>query len=124
MTMTIRRDDSVGAPMSHLIEFQFWGSERFPIDKIARVVRLQAKHESDKNGEALVGQLASVAPGMFLMGLSAAPNDLRHNVDAMRTLPRFEIPIVFTDGKTATLVIDKGAAGEQQFAEAFGKWGD
>jgi hypothetical protein len=121
MEMRIRKDDP-NSGMSHLFEIQFWGSERFPVENIARVYGVLMKDPSDRNGEAMVGQLIPVSPGLFLFGLSALPNDLRHNLEAFHTHSRFEIPFSFPDGTLAVIVIDKGQSGERLFADALEKW--
>jgi hypothetical protein len=123
MAMTLRRDETVGAAMSHLCEIQFRGSDQFPVADITQIVGVRMKNVGERNGDVLVGQVVRIAPDAFLFGLSALPNDMRHNIAAIRGRSRLELLVSLTDNRTAMLVVDKGESGARAFAEAFNKWG-
>lgn len=116
LTMSIRRYARVASPVSHLVEFRFAGTKNFAVEKIAGITGISM------NGTALAGQSVKVAPGVFLFRLSGTRESVRRNAELLRTQPRLEIPIVFDNGSTAVLALDKGASGEQAFKEALNRW--
>jgi hypothetical protein len=122
LAMSMRRDAAEGAVMSHLIEFKFSGAKDFPIEGITGVMGLSLRSVEGKSGTALTGQSVKVAPGLFLFGLSADQDEVRHNTDLLRTQSQLDIPIAFADGRTGTLAVEKGATGEQVFEAAFNQW--
>jgi hypothetical protein len=45
--------------------------------------------------------------------------DVQHNVQLLKERSWFDIPIVYANGGRAILAMEKGAPGDQAFAEAF-----
>jgi len=121
MAMAIRRDGEDVA-MTHLLEFKFTDPQGAALDGISGVSNIVMKQADGSRGSALAGLSIKVAPGMFLFGLSADKDDARHNVEALRTLPRLDIPLTFADGSTATISLNKGEAGERLFDAALTDW--
>ena len=80
------------------------------------------KGMDEKNSEALLGQMIKVAPGLFLLGLIPGQVETQRNVQLLRTLPRMDIPITFSNGKTAMIVVEKGASGARVFDDVFNRW--
>ena len=60
--------------------------------------------------------------GLFLIGLSAADGQIQRNLQMLKELTWFDIPIVYENGTRAILAIEKGAPGERAFQEAFTAW--
>jgi hypothetical protein len=122
LEMSVRRDASANAAMSHLIEFQFTGSAEFPVEGISGVMGISMKNAEDKNSNSLAGLSVRVAPGVFLFGLSPDKAEARRNVELLRTLSRLDIPVAFADGRTGIIAVEKGASGERVIADVLGKW--
>jgi len=122
VAMSVRRDATANAAMSHLIEFQFTGSKDFAVDAISGVMGISMKNAEDRSSTALAGLSVRVAPGVFLFGLSSDKEESQRNVELLRTQSRIEIPVAFTDGRTAMIAVDKGASGERVFTEVLDTW--
>jgi hypothetical protein len=122
MAMAIRRDASEDAAMTHLLEFKFSDRKGAPFDGIAGVGNIMMKEADGSRGSALAGLSIKVAPGVFLFGLSAEKDDARHNAEALRALPRLDIPVTFADGSAATISLNKGESGERAFGAALADW--
>jgi hypothetical protein len=122
MVMAIRRDASEDAAMTHLLEFKFSDRRGAPLEGIAGVSNIVMKQVDGSRGSALAGLSIKVAPGVFLFGLSAEKDDARHNAEALRTLPRLDIPLTFADGSVATISLNKGESGERVFDAALADW--
>ena len=54
-----------------------------------------------------------------LIGLSAGDTDVQHNVQLLKERSWLDIRIVYANGGRAILAMEKGAPGDQAFAEAF-----
>ena len=122
LAMSVRRDASPNAAMSHLFELQFEGSNTFSVDRIESVTGVSLKGIDEKNSEALLGQVIKVAPGLFLFGLIPGKVETQRNVQLLRTMPRMDIPITFADGKAGTIAVEKGASGARVFEDVFNRW--
>jgi hypothetical protein len=122
LEMSMRRDTSGGAAMSHLVQLKFAGSNSFSVDQIATVKGVGVRNVDDRNGTPLVGQSAKVAPGLFLIGLPAEKDVARRNIDLLQRHSRLDIPIVLADGKTAVIAVEKGVSGDRAFTDVLTKW--
>jgi hypothetical protein len=122
MMMTIRRDASEDAAMTHLLEFKFSDARGIPLDGIAGVGNIVMKQVDGSGGSSLAGLSIRVAPGVFLFGLSADKDDARHNAEALRALSRLDVPVTFADGSAAIISLDKGETGERAFRAALADW--
>jgi hypothetical protein len=74
-------------------------------------------------GTELAGQVVSVAPGVFLLGLSGLKNDVQRNVELLKGQPWLDISIVYKSGRRSLIAIEKGLLGERVISEAFVRWG-
>jgi hypothetical protein len=122
MMMAIRRDAGEDVAMTHLLEFKFSDRRGAPIDSVAGLSNILMKEVDGSRGSALAGLSIKVAPGVFLFGLSAERDDVRHNAEALRTLSRLDILVKFADGSAATISLNKGASGERVFKAALAGW--
>jgi hypothetical protein len=80
------------------------------------------KTTESARGLALLAQIAKVTPKFFMVALSAADADMKRNVQLLKDLQWFDIPIVYGSGRRAILAIEKGAGGERAFKDAFAAW--
>ena len=122
MMMAIRRDAGENAAMTHLLEFKFSDRRGAPIDSIAGLGNILMKEVDGSRGSALAGLSIKVAAGVFLFGLSAERDDVRHNAEALRALSRLDILVKFADGSAAIISLNKGASGERVFEAALADW--
>ena len=74
------------------------------------------------SGEDALEKAGQTHPDLVLMDIS-----LRGPMDGVETSKRmqerFDIPIVYGNGRRAILAIEKGTPGERAFADAFAAWG-
>ena len=122
MMMAIHRDAGENAAMTHLLEFKFSDRRGAPIDSIAGLGNILMKEVDGSRGSALAGLSIKVAAGVFLFGLSAERDDVRHNAEALRALSRLDILVKFADGSAAIISLNKGASGERVFEAALADW--
>ena len=122
LTLSIRRVADVGSAISHLVEIRFTNVIRAPVDAIARSLGILMKTDERSPGSELIGSIASVAPGVFLFGLSAIDRDRVLNLRLLRGRGWLDIPVIYGDGSRGILAVEKGASGTRAIEEAVGRW--
>jgi hypothetical protein len=122
LTMSIRRDAGDDAAITHLVDLKFTDADGAPLHGVTSVANIVMKQADGTGSVALAGRSIRVAPGLYLFGLSAEKQDAQHNAEALRSLPRFEIPFAYATGATGVISVTKGASGERAFREAFASW--
>ena len=73
-------------------------------------------------GTPLAGLVVKVTDGFFMAGLSNVDTDRWRNVQLLKELSWFDVPLVYANKRRAILAVEKGAPGEQSFANAFSAW--
>jgi hypothetical protein len=123
LNLTLSRVGDAGSGMSHLLELHFAKPEELPLGGITRLSNIAMRGAETDAGESLVGTSINIAPGQFMFGLLGVEDVVRANVQRLRTQNWLDLALVFGNGATYTLSIEKGAGGERAFNEAFAKWG-
>jgi hypothetical protein len=121
LAMSMRREVP-GSAMSHMVELRFLREDQQPdgdIDNIAPIVMTTVEQ---KEPAVLVGQVVKVTPGVFLFGLSGEAKDREQNERYLKEMTWLDIPIVYRNGFTGVLGIEKGVTGERAVNDAFGQW--
>jgi hypothetical protein len=124
MTVSIRRNTDKALPASHTVEIMFNLPADFPFGGVSNVPGILMKQAEQTPGAPLNGLAVKVTSGFFLVGLSLVKTEMQRNMELLKERGWFDIPIVYNNGKPAILTIEKGAAGEQVFADAFEAWRD
>jgi hypothetical protein len=147
-----RNFDQVQQATSHFIEIMFYLPDKFPFGGIANVPGVLMKQGEQTRGSRLGGTADKVrrlggtadkvtrrggtadkvtrrggtpdkvTANYFFIGLSAVKPDMQRNIQLLKERGWFEIPIVYNNGRHATLTIEKGTSGERVFQEAFKIW--
>jgi hypothetical protein len=119
----LRRVTENGSATSHALEITFKPPPNFSSGGIFNVPGVWMKPDENVRGNALAGLTTRVTTGYFLIGLSGAPADKERNIQLLKALSWFEIPIIYTNNLRAILAMEKGDSGERAFAQAFAAWG-
>jgi hypothetical protein len=122
MTMVIRRNNDQALPASHTVEIMFNVPADYPFGGINNVLGMLTKQGETTRGTPLTGPAVKVSSNFFLLGLSAVEAETARNLKLMREQPWFGISVVYNNGRRAIVAVEKGAAGERAFAEAFKAW--
>lgn len=121
---SLRRNTDKALPASHTIEIVFSSAADSPNGAIANIPGILMKQAEQTRGAPLAGLAVKVTNGFFLIGLSSAEADVQRNIQLLKERSWFDVPVVYANGRRAILAIEKGAAGERAFAEAFAAWGE
>jgi hypothetical protein len=120
MTMLFRRNTDASLPASHTIELIFALPPDFAGGGIANVPGITMKLGEQSVGERLSGVVVKVSDSFFMMGLSNEALD--RNLTLLKERSWFDITLFYVSGRRAILAVEKGAAGEQAFADAISAW--
>jgi hypothetical protein len=109
--------------MSHLFEIRFLGDNKDPDPDIVNMAPAFMATAEMGRSNSLIGQVVSVTPGVFLFGLSGDAAARETNLRSLKDLGWLAIPIVYRNGASGLLVVEKGADGERAINEALRQWG-
>lgn len=121
--MMLRKNVDVSLPASHLIEIFVDVPSNFSGGGIKSVPSLVLKLSEGEQGELVTGAAAKVADGFFWIALSDDPQAIEKNLTLLRERLWFDMPLIYDNGQRAILTFEKGAPGEQAFAQALAAWG-
>lgn len=122
LLLTLKRNRDTALPASHTMELSF----TTPAGDSGRVVRdvnpPLFRTDDGSRGVPLAALSVPVKENLFLIGLSDLRSDVERNTELIRNRNWIEIPVRFASGTRATLVFEKGVAGERVIADAFNAW--
>jgi hypothetical protein len=124
VTWSLRRNADQALPASHTIEIMLNLPPDFPGGGVANIPGVLMKESEEARGVPLAGLAVKVTNGLFVMGLSAVDADVQRNMQLLKDLPWFDVPIVYNNGGRAILALEKGPSGDRAFADAFAAWGE
>jgi hypothetical protein len=122
-SLLLRRNSDLELPASHIMEVKFNLPDEAMHSSVDTLKGVNIKNAELARGVSLSAQIAKVTPKFFMVALSAADADMKRNVQLLKDLQWFDIPIVYSSGRRAILAIEKGAGGERAFKDAFAAWG-
>jgi hypothetical protein len=123
LAMSFRRNTDQTVSATHVFELRFNAPSDPPHGEISKLQGLALKPAEKVRGTLLAGQTIKVTPGVFLVTLSPVQPDMQRNLKLLKEDSWFDIMFLYSNGNRAILAIEKGTAGEQAFAQAFGTWG-
>jgi hypothetical protein len=122
MDISIKRNVDEALPASHLIELVFVAPPDFSGGSIDNVARFVMKANEQARGEGLVAVPAKIDTGIFLIALNNLDQAKETNKRLLLESSWIDIPVGYTTGRRALVTLEKGAAGERLFREAFDAW--
>ncbi len=118
---SLRRNSDRSLPTSHTITITFDLPPNFSDGGVASVVGLIMKEGEQVRGTPLGSRAVKVSNGNFLVGLADA--DRQRNLQMLKDLGWFDVPIYYSDGRRAVLGFQKGPSGVRALNDAFTGWG-
>jgi hypothetical protein len=122
MTWVLFRNTDKNRPASHIVEIIFKLPADFPPGGIQSVPGFMMKQAEQTPGTPLPSTAVKIASGHFRIALSRSEAEKERNIQLLKRLPWFDIPVVYNNSKRAIIAMEKGAPGERVFAEAFRVW--
>ena len=121
-SMTIEKNDDATLSASHTMTIRFDPAANSIIGKIRAVNVPEMRRDDAPRGAPLQGMEVDVAPNLFLVGLYSASST--QNIEMIRNMAWFDIPMSLADGRIAKVTFEKGAVGTQIIDDVFTAWGN
>ncbi|WP_374548043.1 hypothetical protein [Rhodoblastus sp.] len=118
--LTIEKNYEPTLSASHILNIRFEPSQDSPIGAVQAINVPEMRREDAPKGTPLQGMQVDIAPNVFLVGLYSAAE--AQNVDMIRNLNWFDIPMSLANGKISKITFEKGAAGAQIINDVFNEW--
>lgn len=122
MSIVIRKNADATLSASHTINVSFKPTPGADIKGVKAIFPIQMRRLDAQVGEKLVGIPVPIMENNFLIGLMRGDHEAR-NLLLLRSLMVLDLPFQLSDGRAATINMEKGASGERVFADALAAWG-
>lgn len=119
-SMTIEKNDDATLSASHTITIRFDPAANSIVGKIRAINVPEMRRDDAPRGAPLQGMEVDVAPNLFLVGLYSA--SATQNIEMIRNMAWFDVPMSLADGRIAKVTFEKGAVGTQIIADVFDAW--
>ncbi|WP_068087166.1 hypothetical protein [Polycladidibacter stylochi] len=122
VTMSLKPNSDSSLPASHLLELTFELPEGFDGQGIAKVPALVLKASEEASGDPLNGAAVQVSQDLFWIALSDLKEELNANMQLLKEREWVDVPLLYANGKRATLTFQKGESGQRVIEEAMQTW--
>ncbi len=120
--LLLRRNRDAALPASHTLELKFVSAGTTPNGPVRDVGVPEMRQDETMRGTPLAGIAVPVTENLFLTGLSNLGGDVQRNLDLLRGRNWLMVPVRFTNGRRALLLIEKGPTGTRTIADAIQSW--
>ncbi|WP_457796193.1 hypothetical protein [Methylocystis sp. S23] len=122
MIMLLQKNNDSTLSASHTINVAFKPQPGSPLGGVKAIGPIQMRRADAQSGEKVVGIPVPITENNFLIGLMRGDREAR-NVLLLRSMAVIDLPLQLSDGRSATINMEKGPAGERVFADAIDNWG-
>ena len=122
-TMILRKNTDPTLQAAHTIDLKFSFADGAPIAGFKDIGLPQMRMQDSTASEALTSVKFKVTDVSFLIALPVSRFSAR-NLDLMPTRAWIDFPLLLNDNRTAKLVFQKSAAGQEMLEKALDAWGD
>jgi len=120
-TLVIQKNLDAALSMSHTINISFNLAPGAEPKGVKAIDVLRIRRPESQSGEKLLGMQMPIADNNFLIGLMRGDSESR-NLALLRTPGVIDLPMQLSDGRLATVNLEKGASGERVFNDAISAW--
>jgi hypothetical protein len=120
--LSLRRAPESRDVISHFIELKFTNPNGQLSDAVEDVLGILMKNDELSAGIELVGGVARIQKGLFLMGLSGTHADVSRNMTLLKNRPWLDVAIVMQDSSRNILAIEKGSTGQTAVNRVLASW--
>lgn len=106
---------------SHTINVSFQVAPGSDVKGVKAIGPIQMRRPEAQSGEQVAGVPVPITENNFLIGLLRGNREAR-NVTLLRAPMVVDLPMQLTDGRAATISLEKGPGGERVFVDALEAW--
>ncbi len=122
LSLIFRKNTDATLSASHTINVAFKVQPASDLKGVKAIGPIQMRRPDAQSGEKVLGIPVPITENNFLIGLMRGDREAR-NLMLLRTLGVVDLPMQLSDGRAATISLEKGAGGERVFADAIENWG-
>jgi len=122
LTLLFRKNTDSALSASHTINVSFTSAAGSPVGGVKAIGPIQMRRADAQTGEKVAGIPVPITENKFLIGLMRGEREQR-NISLLRSLAVIDLPLQLSDGRAATINMEKGPSGERVFADAIDAWG-
>ncbi|QGM99347.1 hypothetical protein [Methylocystis parvus] len=122
MTLLFQKNNDATLSASHTINVSFKPQSGGPLGGVKAIGPIQMRRADAQSGEKVAGIPVPITDNNFLIGLMRGDREAR-NIQLLRSLAVIDLPLQLSDGRSATINMEKGPAGERVFSDAIDNWG-
>ncbi|BDV35123.1 hypothetical protein [Methylocystis iwaonis] len=121
LTLLIQKNNDSALSASHTINVSFKPAPGSPLGGVKAIGPIQMRRADAQAGEKVFGIPVPITENNFLIGLMRGDHEAR-NIQLLRSFAVIDLPLQFTDGRPATINMEKGPSGDRIFADAIDSW--
>jgi hypothetical protein len=119
MSMLIEKNFESALSMSHTMTIRFMSADA-PVGAVNQINVPEMRRDDAPKGAPLQGLPVDIAPNVFLVGLASSAE--QQNIDMIRTLNWFDLPMSLANGRVAKVTFEKGPAGDKILNDVLAEW--
>lgn len=120
MSMLIEKNFELALSMSHTMTIRFLSGADAPVGAVNQINVPEMRRDDAPKGAPLQGLPVDIAPNVFLVGLASSAE--QQNIDMIRSLNWFDLPMSLANGRVAKVTFEKGAAGDKILNDVLAEW--
>jgi len=120
ISMTMEKNYEAALSVSHTFTIRFEPGADSPIGDVKAINMPEMRRDDAPKGTPLQGLPVDIAPNVFLVGLAAASET--QNIDLLRGVNWFDIPMSLGGGRIAKVTFEKGAGGDRIISDVLAEW--
>lgn len=121
LTLLIQKNNDSALSASHTINVSFKPAPGSPLGGVKAIGPIQMRRADAQAGEKVFGIPVPITENNFLIGLMRGDHEAR-NIQLLHSFAVIDLPLQFTDGRPATINMEKGPSGDRIFADAIDSW--
>jgi hypothetical protein len=120
-TLIIQKNLDATLSASHTINISFKLAPGSELKGVKAIAVLQMRRPEAQSSDSIEGVPVTITENNFLIGFMRGDSEAR-NLRRLLTPAIIDLPILLSDGRQATINLEKGGSGERVFADAINAW--
>jgi hypothetical protein len=121
LTLVLQKNTDAALSATHTVNVSFRVDPSSDLKGVKAIGQIQMRRPEAQNGEKVIGIPVPITENNFLIGLMRGDREAR-NLYLLRAPMIVDLPMQLTDGRAATISLEKGPVGERVFSDALDQW--
>ncbi len=121
LTLVFQKNTDAALSATHTVNVSFQVAPSSDLKGVKAIGQIQMRRPEAQNGEKIVGIPVPITDNNFLIGLMRGDREAR-NMYLLRQPMIIDLPMQLSDGRAATISLEKGPVGERVFSDALDQW--